>query len=215
MIIAPSILSADFSRLGEDVAIVEKAGAEYLHIDVMDGHLVPNISFGAPIVKSLRPHSNMVFDTHLMITEPHRYVEDFAKAGSDIITIHIECESDIDYTIDKIHGLGKKAGIALNPDAELSRVLPYRDKIDMLLLMTVFAGFGGQKYIPDVNSKITEARKIFGEDFDIEVDGGISAENMQVPLGAGANILVAGSAIFGAKDPAAVIKAMREKECAL
>ncbi len=211
MIIAPSILSADFSRLGEDIALVEKAGAQYLHIDVMDGHLVPNITFGAPVVKCIRPHSKMVFDTHLMISEPHRYIKDFVDAGSDIITIHIECESDIKKTLAEIRAYGKKAGLALNPDAELSRIEPFLGDFDMLLLMTVFAGFGGQKYIPEVNEKITAARKILGADFDIEVDGGISADNMHIPLGAGANILVAGSAIFGAEDPAEVVRIMRER----
>lgn len=208
--VAPSILAADFAHLAEDVAVVEKAGAQYLHIDVMDGHFVPNLTMGPQVVQALRGESNMVFDTHLMLSEPHRYVEAFAKAGSDIITIHIECESDIGKTLEQIHVLGKKAGLALNPDAELSRVLPYREQIDMLLLMTVYAGFGGQKYISEVNEKITQARELFGDAFDIEVDGGVSADNIHVPLEAGANIFVAGSAVFGAENPAEVVRKMLE-----
>ncbi len=210
--VAPSILSADFAHLADDVALVERAGAQYLHIDVMDGHFVPNLSMGPQIVKSLREGCGMVFDTHLMLSEPHRYVEAFAEAGSDIITIHIECESDIKKTLEQIHALGKKAGLALNPDADLERVLPYREQIDMLLLMTVYAGFGGQKYIPEVNEKIVRAREMFGKDFDIEVDGGISPANISVPLKAGANVFVAGSAVFGADDPTEAVQSMLRAE---
>lgn len=210
--VAPSILSADFAHLADDVALVERAGAQYLHIDVMDGHFVPNLSMGPQIVKSLREGCGMVFDTHLMLSEPHRYVEAFAEAGSDIITIHIECESDIKKTLEQIHALGKKAGLALNPDADLECVLPYREQIDMLLLMTVYAGFGGQKYIPEVNEKIVRAREMFGKNFDIEVDGGISPANISVPLKAGANVFVAGSAVFGADDPTEAVQSMLRAE---
>ncbi len=204
--LAPSLLAADFTKLADEVRAVETAGAEYLHLDVMDGHLVPNISFGIPVIASLRKVSNMVFDAHLMISEPHKYVEAFSKAGADIITIHVESDSNIDETIAAIKALGKKAGLALNPDAPLSRAVPYLDKIDMLLIMSVYAGFGGQQYIMDVNDKISEARRMMGPDFDIQVDGGIYLHNLHVPVEAGANVIVAGSAVFGSGDPAQAVR---------
>ncbi len=208
--LSPSLLAADFTKLESEIKKVAIAGADMLHLDVMDGHLVPNISFGIPVIKSIRKVSDIIFDTHLMISEPHKYVKAFADAGADIITIHIECDSDIEATLKEIHSLGKKAGIALNPDAELSRVLPYKDQIDMLLLMTVYAGFGGQSYISDVNSKIKEAREIFGPDFDIEVDGGVYLDNLHIPVDAGANVIVAGTAVFGSENPAETVKKFKE-----
>ncbi len=208
--LSPSLLAADFTKLDSEIKKIADAGADMLHLDVMDGHLVPNISFGIPVIKSLRKTSDIIFDTHLMISEPHKYVKAFADAGADIITIHIECSSDIEATLKEIRSLGKKAGIALNPDAELSRILPYKGLFDMVLIMSVYAGFGGQSYINDVNSKIREARELFGPDFDIEVDGGVYLENLHVPVEAGANVIVAGTAVFGSENPAETVKKFKQ-----
>ncbi len=208
--LAPSMLSADFAHLAEDIKKVEDSGAQYLHIDVMDGHFVPNISFGAPVVKKIRPLSKMVFDVHLMISEPLRYIDDFAAAGADIITFHVNSESDVEKTLDKIKSHGLKCGLAVNPDIDIELLYPYKDKLDLVLIMSVYAGFGGQSYIEDVNEKIKKARDFFGPLIDIEVDGGIYAENKDIPVLNGANVLVSGTGIFGQADiPSAVAEFLK------
>ena len=204
--LAPSILSADFAQLGAQVKQIEEAGAQYLHIDVMDGHFVPNISFGAPIMKSIRKLSNLVFDVHLMISDPYRYVDDFAKAGADIITFHVNSDSDVKATLEKIKSHGIRCGLAVNPDIDVSLLYPYREYLDMVLIMSVYAGFGGQSYIDDVNEKIKEAREFFGPDIDIQVDGGINLKNKDIPVSYGANVLVAGTAVFGADNIGQAVK---------
>jgi len=193
---APSILTSDFSDLKSEIQKLERGGAHYLHLDVMDGQFVKNITFGAPVVKRLRPHSNLVFDVHLMIKDPLLYIDDFAAAGADIITFHVNSDSDVRKTLEKIKSHGLKCGLAVNPDIDIELLYPYKDLLDMVLVMTVYAGFGGQSYIEATNEKIEKARAYFGPDIDIEVDGGIYAENKNVPISHGANVIVAGSAVF-------------------
>lgn len=197
--LAPSILSADFSRLGEDLSVVEKSGIRILHIDVMDGMYVPSISLGFPVIESIRKNSGMIFDVHLMIKEPERYIERFAESGADIITVHAEACLHLHRTIQQIKQLGKKCGVALNPATPLSALDYVLEDIDMALLMTVNPGFGGQAFIPAMYEKIRTLRELLVKkelNIDIEVDGGIKAANTPKALAAGANILVAGSAVF-------------------
>jgi ribulose-phosphate 3-epimerase len=202
-IIAPSILSADFSRLGEEIEAVEKAGADWIHIDVMDGHFVPNITIGPGVVASLRKTTPLPFDVHLMITHPERYVDAFADAGSDVITVHVEAVGHLHRTITLIKDKGLKAGLSLNPATPLSQVEAILGDLDLLLIMTVNPGFGGQKFIGSMLPKIEQARKMIDRQAPhviLEVDGGITAENIHAVADAGADVFVAGAAVFGGGD---------------
>ena len=199
MILAPSMLAADFKRLGEELKAIEDNGAKYLHFDVMDGIFVPNISFGVPVLASIRPATKMVCDAHLMITEPIRYVEAFKKAGADLSTIHLEACEDVDATIAKIREQEMKVGISICPDTPVSSLERYLDKVDMVLIMSVHPGFGGQSFIPASLDKIRELKAMVEEknlSIDIQVDGGIGINNVEEVVKAGANIIVAGSAVF-------------------
>ena len=197
--ISPSILSADFSQLGNEIKRLEEGGADFIHVDVMDGHFVPNLTIGPPVIKALNKNCSIKLDVHLMISPVHKYIDAYSEAGADIITIHPEATEDLSNSIKKIKELGKKVGVSLNPETKVNVIIDYLDKIDLVLIMSVNPGFGGQKFMPEVLSKIKELKKIQKEkniDFDIEIDGGINFENSKIAIEAGANILVSGTTIF-------------------
>lgn len=210
--IAPSILSADFANLGRDIKRVDDGGAEYIHIDVMDGSFVPNITIGSGVVKCLRKVTDKVFDVHLMVNDPENQIDAFAAAGADIITFHIEATAHAHRTIQAIHALGKKAGVSLNPSTPLSSIEELINDVDLILIMTVNPGYGGQKFIPSMIGKIKRLRKIIDEkksNAEIEIDGGIKPDTARLVIDAGADVLVAGSYIYGAADISAAIESLR------
>ena len=201
--ISPSILSADFSQLGNEIKKLEEGGADLIHVDVMDGHFVPNLTIGPPVIKNLRKYTKLPFDVHLMISPVHEYIENYANAGADIITIHPEATENLKESISLIKKFGKKVGVSLNPKTEIKTLIDEIDKIDLVLVMSVNPGFGGQKFMPEVLDKIKELKKIKDKNqyhFDIEVDGGINFSNSKIVLEAGADILVSGTAVFKEND---------------
>ena len=201
--ISPSILSADFSQLGTEIKRLEEGGADMIHVDVMDGHFVPNLTIGPPVIKALRKHCSLKFDVHLMISPVHKYIEAYADAGADIITIHPEATQNLGESIKTIKDLKKKVGVSLNPESKIELISEYLNQIDLVLIMSVNPGFGGQKFMPEVLEKIKQLKKIQQEknlNFDIEIDGGINFENCKIAIDAGANILVSGTTIFKSND---------------
>jgi ribulose-phosphate 3-epimerase len=208
--IAPSILSADFARLADEIALVESAGVKMIHLDVMDGHFVDNITIGPPVVAKLRRYSSLFFDSHLMISEPGKYLEAFADAGVNNITFHIEVADEAERMVERIHDLGCTAGITLNPDTPVKSIAKVAPLCDMVLVMTVHPGFGGQEFMGDAARKVVSVREIVGPDVRVEVDGGIDSETTPIVVGYGADTLVAGNAIFGRPDRIAAIRAIEE-----
>jgi len=201
--ISPSILSADFSQLGIEIKRLEEGGADMIHVDVMDGHFVPNLTIGPPVIKALRKHCSLKFDVHLMISPVHKYIEAYADAGADIITIHPEATQNLRESIKTIKDLKKKVGVSLNPESKIELITEFLDQIDLVLIMSVNPGFGGQKFMPEVLDKIKQLKKIQQEknlNFDIEIDGGINFENCKIAIDAGANILVSGTTVFKSND---------------
>ena len=197
--ISPSILSADFSQLGNEIKRLEEGGADMIHVDVMDGHFVPNLTIGPPVIKALRKQCSIKFDVHLMISPVHKYIEAYADAGADIITIHPEATENLEESISKIKSLNKKVGVSLNPESKIDLIANYLEKIDLVLIMSVNPGFGGQKFMPEVLDKVKQLKKIQSKNnlyFDIEIDGGINFDNCQSAIEAGANILVSGTTVF-------------------
>jgi ribulose-phosphate 3-epimerase len=197
--ISPSILSADFSQLGKEIKRLEDGGADMIHVDVMDGHFVPNLTIGPPVIKALKKQCSIKFDVHLMISPVHKYIQAYSDAGADIITIHPEATDNLEKSILKIKSLNKKVGVSLNPETKIDMIINYLDKIDLVLIMSVNPGFGGQKFMPEVLDKIKQLKKIQSENnisFDIEIDGGINFDNCQTAIEAGANILVSGTTVF-------------------
>lgn len=217
MKIAPSILSADFSRLGDEIRAIEQGGADYVHIDVMDGHFVPNITIGPPVVAAVRRVTDLPLDVHLMIEHPDRYISDFAKAGADLIVVHVEATTHLHRTIQLIRSLGKKAGVSLNPATSLATLDIILPDLDLVLLMTVNPGFGGQSFIESCLPKIRQLRQRIdqlGKPIELEVDGGVKIDNIERIAAAGADVFVAGSAVFGAGDYAATIRQLRDNALA-
>ena len=209
MKIAPSLLSCDFAKMGEEIEKMDKCGADYMHLDVMDAHFVPNLTFGAPVIKAVRSYTEKPFDVHLMISEPLKYIDDFAKAGADILTFHYECGCDVQKTIDLIKSFGKKAGLSIKPKTSAEVVLPYLKDLDLLLVMTVEPGFGGQKFMQDCAEKIPMIKTNAPESLVIQVDGGINAETARICTSYGANSLVAGNYIYKSNDIGFAIKSLR------